>query len=543
MSKYIDAPVAKIVLSGENPRGKANVTNGDFRELCSSVKKFGVIVPLILRPHPKKKGFFELRAGERRLAAAKKNKIKTVPALLTSMTDIEAFETTMVENMHRKELDTLEQITAVATFLNKYKGDHKSVADKLGMTLQQVKLRANAVNLSKKWKAAIAKNENFRLLSAEHFDKIARLPQDIQDDLLEESSSRRIFFDWDGYVQPVKILEQFINTHYIHALSKAKWDLDTKVNSITACNDCVKRSDAQGQTDLWEDPKDKQKKTARCLDGLCWEKKDEHVVRCALIEAKPKYKNLQLASGSMLSQQEVRKRARNLGFSAEESDKVHSLDLTVPAKKNEKKSFHVFVLDGPQAGRVLLRRSKYTNDGRLAKSGGEKKQRKKIRTMKDRKRDHHGLRLKLIYPELRQAIAKCDQPKDKTLKFAAAVAAVYGTTNEFRYKGEWRTGGLSRDQIVEKLIKGEQLTLESWHNGEKSLKAKLAQALWLRARGCFTEIVPGNCNAQDALKAEAKCKAIAVLVGFDWSKALEKATKEKPDPKIWQRLKADGTPK
>lgn len=539
MNKFIDAAIDKIVPTKDNPRESAHKTNGTLKNLIASVKSYGVMVPVLLRPHPDKPGFFDLRDGERRLYAAQQAKIKTIPAVLSDMNDIEAFETTMLGNAARLDLDVMEEITIVATYLNKYKGDTKAIADKMHMTEHQVRLRANAVNLSKNWKKALEKKESkYRLLSAEHFDLVARLPHEIQDDLLGTNRTYRILVDQWGRVSSIKHLEKYINDHYLHALAKAPWDLDNKVNNITACNDCPKRSDVQGQTDLWEDPKDKQNKTALCLDGLCWEEKVLYGVRVNLVLAKNSGAGKPLHYGTIHWSGQNAQNAKPLGI---KKDDIISTKEMIKAKKSDKNVKRIFMTDGPNTGKVVLMKTKVN-----AVLGREKKKTAGgIKTLALRKELYHGLRLKVIYPKLIEAIESCLEPKDKSLKFAAAVAAVYGTTDNWWFK-DLSYGKKSRDWLVAWLCFGNQVDMKQgkyWDNKGDTIEADLAGAIWLRARGCFSNIVPFKPNAEDALKAEQKCKDVGVLVGFDWDKALKEAIEEKPDPKVWTRLKADGTPK
>ena len=81
MNKLIEAPISQIVITKDNPR-TADSIKDNLSDLQGSIAKFGVRVPIMLRPHPKEKGKFELRAGHRRVAASKPERTNRGPSAL-----------------------------------------------------------------------------------------------------------------------------------------------------------------------------------------------------------------------------------------------------------------------------------------------------------------------------------------------------------------------------------------------------------------------------------------------------------------------------
>ncbi|HYH96896.1 ParB/RepB/Spo0J family partition protein, partial [Hyalangium sp.] len=82
-----------------------------LEELAQSVRKLGVLQPVIVRPLKSAKGKakYELVAGERRWRACGLAKLKTIPALVRELDDKEALEVALVENLRREDVLPLEE--------------------------------------------------------------------------------------------------------------------------------------------------------------------------------------------------------------------------------------------------------------------------------------------------------------------------------------------------------------------------------------------------------------------------------------------------
>jgi len=78
-------------------------------ELASSIKKNGIVQPILLRPHPDYESRFQLVAGERRWRAAQLAKTYEVPAIIRDLTTAECYEIALVENIQRSDLSVIEE--------------------------------------------------------------------------------------------------------------------------------------------------------------------------------------------------------------------------------------------------------------------------------------------------------------------------------------------------------------------------------------------------------------------------------------------------
>jgi ParB family chromosome partitioning protein len=101
----------------------------DLAELAASVKANGVIQPIIVRPF---QGAYQLIAGERRLRAAQMAGLARIPALVREVTEEELFEWSLVENIHRRDLNPLERARAYQRYLGAFSLTQAEAADRLG---------------------------------------------------------------------------------------------------------------------------------------------------------------------------------------------------------------------------------------------------------------------------------------------------------------------------------------------------------------------------------------------------------------------------
>lgn len=540
MKEYKDIPIADIELSGQNKRDAKRKKDGTLKDLIQSIKAFGFnpATPIAVRPHPTKKGKYELRAGERRLYACKKLKMEAIPAVIVAMDDIQAMEATLVENTERLDLNVSEQVNQVNEMLKVYGNDTKAIAAKLGLNEQQVRLRKNVTkNLSSKWKSWLKSDDSeAQSISMAHLDLIARLPKNVQDDFYSE---KYILTRGSSYM-PVKKLDEFLKRQYLRVLDTAPWDLDLKNGFQISCNSCKKRSDCKGQTELWDVETEEKEKIALCLDGMCWANRLAKVSIKKYMEALKQNKKLLPVTTESHTWDEANKLRAIFGVKSLPSWPPYCCypKYNTMCKEDDSGAKAVFIIDGPDFGKI-----KYYRSTKNDSANGKPATKPKVKSLKMRRRELRGLRLKLVYPKLSEAILACDEPKDKSLKFAACVAIVYGASPNFSFCTIDKEKKETEYETFRRVLKSKTFDFGYAYKDDEKYTVDHAGALWLLARANFRSVVPGGPNAQEALKAEEQCRFVAELVGFDFDKALKEAEAEKPEPKSWKNLKADGTPK
>jgi len=114
----------------ETNREQPRTALGDIAELAESIRKRGVLEPLIVRRMGPQR--FQLIAGERRFHAALEAGLVEVPCIEMEVSDQEALELALVENLQRKDLTPFEEAEGYRTLVEKYGYTHELVAEAVG---------------------------------------------------------------------------------------------------------------------------------------------------------------------------------------------------------------------------------------------------------------------------------------------------------------------------------------------------------------------------------------------------------------------------
>ncbi len=144
-------PVDKIVPNPHQPR--RHFAEEELQSLAESIKKHGVLQPLIVT---KVDGGFELIAGERRTRAAKIAGVKEVPAIIKEATDQDKLEIAIVENLHRADLNPLEQARAYRKLIDNFKLTQEGVAIRVGKSRELVANTLRFLELPEEIQEALA---------------------------------------------------------------------------------------------------------------------------------------------------------------------------------------------------------------------------------------------------------------------------------------------------------------------------------------------------------------------------------------------------
>ena len=127
-----------------------------LKELSESIKKHGIIQPLIVR----KKGLnYELVAGERRLRAAKLAKLQTVPVLVRDYDEKQMRELSLVENIQRHDLNPLEEAKAIQELMRQCDYTQVQVAERLGRSRAAVANLLRILNLPEELQVMVAEEK------------------------------------------------------------------------------------------------------------------------------------------------------------------------------------------------------------------------------------------------------------------------------------------------------------------------------------------------------------------------------------------------
>ncbi len=149
--------------------------------LAESIATIGVLQPILVRR--KEEGIYELIAGERRLRAAKRAGLDRIPAVVQEANDQESLERAIVENLHRSDLNPLEEAGAYKQLIDDFGLTHDEVARRVGKSRVAITNTLRMLQLPTSIQRLVGAGE----LSAGHARAILGVPdRKLQEELAEE---------------------------------------------------------------------------------------------------------------------------------------------------------------------------------------------------------------------------------------------------------------------------------------------------------------------------------------------------------------------
>ncbi len=131
--------LSQIVANPRQPR--SHFREEPLDELVTSIREHGILQPITVRPH---ENHFEIIAGERRFRACQKAGLSTIPAIVKTVSDIEAYELALIENLQRENLDPIEEARGYRRLSSDFSMTQEEIAQKVGKKRATV---ANAMRL------------------------------------------------------------------------------------------------------------------------------------------------------------------------------------------------------------------------------------------------------------------------------------------------------------------------------------------------------------------------------------------------------------
>jgi len=135
----LDVPVGAVAPNPRQPR--TTFEDESLDALALSIQEVGVLQPIVVR---RTGAGFELIAGERRLRAAKKAGLATIPAVIRESDDAESLREALIENIHREDLNPIELAEAFRELLEELGLKQETLAERLGMSRSHI---ANTIRL------------------------------------------------------------------------------------------------------------------------------------------------------------------------------------------------------------------------------------------------------------------------------------------------------------------------------------------------------------------------------------------------------------
>ncbi len=254
--------------------------------LAAELAEQGLLHPINVRVMPGDR--YEIICGEGRWRAFRHNGRATIPAMIHDCDEGAAQIMRLSENIHRSDLEPLEEGEGVAALLRLHGGDVKEVSGRVGWSEAWVRRRAMLVNLSPAWREEIAKAETrypHIRDKVTHLEDVAALPQETQDALLADGAL-------ECEHSAVELRRAI--ALWMRRLDAKPWTREWEKRMYSGssgrrCDACMKRTgrkDGGLFDELLDAASEMQKgdKSDLCLDPACWEEKTVRFVQAQLAD-------------------------------------------------------------------------------------------------------------------------------------------------------------------------------------------------------------------------------------------------------------------
>lgn len=198
--------VADIVPSPYQPRTVFD--DERIEELSQTIKTHGIIQPIVVRL---RNGTYELIAGERRLRAASKLGMKTIPAIVRDFNDSQAASIALIENLQREGLTSIEEAMAYQKLIELHNLTQESLAQRLGKSQSTIANKLRLIHLGEETKQALMERKiterhaRALLAVAEPELQVRLLNEVIEKELnVKQTEARVLFYKEERQVKPKK---------------------------------------------------------------------------------------------------------------------------------------------------------------------------------------------------------------------------------------------------------------------------------------------------------------------------------------------------
>lgn len=269
-SQLTTIDLEQIAISGTNPR--KHINQDRLAELAESIEKHGVIQPITIRPmNGSSQTPYELVSGERRYRASKQAGLEQVPAYIKQMSDEEAFEVQLIENLQREDVHPMDEACGYRKMVEARGMNPVQIAERMDKSVSYVTRRLKMNELIDPLVELFYEDE----LLIGHANELCRLPEEAQQELLQLFNNP----DDPSHMPTVHSLRDTISRSFLMQLGSAIFDpKDERLHPEAGpCETCPKRS--SNNPTLFPDLEG----ADRCTDRSCYQMK-EHLQMIALIE-------------------------------------------------------------------------------------------------------------------------------------------------------------------------------------------------------------------------------------------------------------------
>ncbi|MES2126679.1 MAG: ParB/RepB/Spo0J family partition protein, partial [Pseudomonadota bacterium] len=264
-----DIPLACIRPSKTNPR--KIFTEGPLNELADSIKQLGVAQPILVRPIEVIDGitYFEIVAGERRYRASIIAAVPTIPAIVRELSDRDAYEIQVLENLQRVDLHPLEEAEGFEALMKEYKATADELAIKVGKSKAYIYASLKLCELAESSRKAFYDGK----LTKSTALLVARIPvKSLQQQCCKEITT---YPHGSNPIMSTRDAAAHIERTYMLSLKKVAFKPSdaSLIPDAGSCSACPKRTGNQPEVfaDVNADV---------CTDSICYNAKGEaHITR------------------------------------------------------------------------------------------------------------------------------------------------------------------------------------------------------------------------------------------------------------------------
>ncbi|SDN84592.1 chromosome partitioning protein, ParB family [Desulfonauticus submarinus] len=186
-SKDLEIIFLDLTLISPNPKQpRQNFNSESLQELAKSIKSEGVLQPILVRPVGDR---YEIVAGERRFRASQLVGLEKIPAIVKNLEDKEALLLALIENIHREDLNPIEQARALSKLKEEFQLSQEELAQKVNLSRSQVANLLRLLSLPEHIQKLIEAGK----LSAGHGRTLASIKDPIQlEQLVQEILNKNL---------------------------------------------------------------------------------------------------------------------------------------------------------------------------------------------------------------------------------------------------------------------------------------------------------------------------------------------------------------
>ncbi len=143
-ARFAEIPLSQIIPNPRQPR--RSFDEDEMSELVHSIKEVGLLQPVIVRSTGPDK--YELVMGERRWRATREAGLDTIGAIVRDTSDVDLLRDALLENLHRSQLNPLEEASAYQQLLDDFGCTHEELAERIGRSRPQISNTLRLLKLS-----------------------------------------------------------------------------------------------------------------------------------------------------------------------------------------------------------------------------------------------------------------------------------------------------------------------------------------------------------------------------------------------------------